>query len=72
MKVHEMIRKYIEQQGIKQGVVASKIGMSPQTMSAMLAGKRKMYVEDLRAICDALGVEAERFMYNIATPPPSG
>ena len=36
--------------------------MSTSTFSAMMNGKRKMYAEDLRAICYALNVSPEVFV----------
>jgi len=62
MEVYKVVRKYIEENGIKQGVIARKIGVSQPIMSAMLTGKRKMYVDDFRAICEALHVSPETFL----------
>lgn len=62
MLVYEKVRKYIEERGIRQSFVAEKCSMSATTFNAMLNGHRKMYAEDLRAICYALEVSPEQFV----------
>ena len=62
MQVYESVREYITEHGIKQSVIAKKCNVSSSTFSAILTGKRKMYAEDLRAICIALNVSPEVFV----------
>lgn len=62
MKVYEKVRAYLEEQGIKQTAVAKKCNISTSTFNAILNGERKMYAEDLRAICYALEVKPEMFI----------
>lgn len=62
MKVYEKVRVYIEENGLKQIIVAKKAGMSNVTFNAILAGKRTLYADDLRAICLALNVSPEVFI----------
>lgn len=62
MQVHEKVYKYIIENGIKQNSIAQKCNMSAHTFSAMMHGKRKMYAEDLRAICYALEISPEEFI----------
>ena len=62
MQVYEKVRCYIVERGVKQNEVAEKCNISASTFSAMLNGKRKMYAEDLRAICYALEVSPEKFI----------
>lgn len=62
MLVYEKVRSYIESHGMKQIAVAKKAGISNATFNAILNGKRKMYAEDLRAICLALDVSPEVFI----------
>lgn len=62
MLVYEKVRSYIESHGMKQIAVAKKAGISNVTFNAILNGKRKMYAEDLRAICLALDVSPEVFI----------
>lgn len=62
MLVYECVREYITQHGLKQKVVADKAGIPNVIFNAMLNGRRKMYAEDLRAICIALQVSADTFI----------
>lgn len=62
MKVYEKIRMYIDEQGIKQVIVAEKAGMSKNIFNDILTGERTMYADDLRAICLALNVSPEMFI----------
>lgn len=62
MKVYEKVRSYIDNQGIKQFVVAEKSGISYNTFNDILTGKRIMDSDDLRAICLALNVSPEVFI----------
>ncbi|MBQ3214586.1 MAG: helix-turn-helix transcriptional regulator [Oscillospiraceae bacterium] len=62
MYVYEKVRFYIEYYGIKQNAVAKKAGISNVTFNAILNGKRKLYADDLRAICIALNVPPEMFI----------
>ena len=61
MQVYERVREYIEANHIKQKSVAEAASIPNVTFNAMLNGKRKMYAEDLRAICFALNVSADIF-----------
>lgn len=62
MLVYEKVRSYIEDHGMKRMTVAKKAGIPNATLDAILSGKRKMYAEDLRAICLALNVRPELFI----------
>ena len=62
MQVYEKVYEYIAKQGIKQNVIAKKCNISASTFNAMMKGRRKMYAEDLRAICYALNVSPEKFI----------
>jgi transcriptional regulator with XRE-family HTH domain len=62
MLVYQKVRAYLEEQGIKQKIVAEKIGMSVATFNAIMTGNRTMYADDLRAICYALNVAPETFI----------
>ncbi len=62
MQVYEKVHHYITEHGIKQNIVAKKCNISASTFSAMMRGNRKMYAEDLRAICYALEVSPEMFI----------
>jgi transcriptional regulator with XRE-family HTH domain len=62
MQVYEKVREYVNLHGLRQESVADAAGIPNVTFNALLNGKRKMYAEDLRAICIALGVSADIFI----------
>ncbi len=62
MYVYEKVRAYIDEKGLKQVAVAQKAGIPKVTFNAIMNGKRKMYADDLRAICLALNVSPELFI----------
>lgn len=62
MQVYKRIKDYISERGIKQTVLAQKCGITPNTMSAILTGRRTLYADELEKICKALGVEASTFI----------
>lgn len=62
MYVYERVREYINNHGLKQKAVAEAAHISNTTFNAMINGNRKMYAEDLRAICIALKVSADEFI----------
>ena len=57
MKPYQHIRKYIEDRGLKFGYIAKEAGYSKQTLSAMLNGKRKIYIDDVIKLCKVLGAQ---------------
>ncbi len=54
--VHERICAAVDKSGLKQKFIAEKIGVSEQTFCAMLAGRRKIYVDEFFSLCLVLGV----------------
>lgn len=62
MKVYQKVKAYIDANGLKQVVVAGKCGISAVTFNAIMNGRRKLYADDLRAICLALNVSPEVFI----------
>ena len=62
MRVWEKVRSYMEENGIKQTVIAKKAGIPYTTFNAIMSGNRTMYADDLRAICYALNVSPELFV----------
>ncbi len=62
MHVYEKVREYLDEHGIKQISVAKATNISIATLNAMLNGKRTMYADDLKAICEALKVSASTFI----------
>lgn len=62
MQVYEKVRKYITDHGLCKCLIAQKCNISVSSFNDMLNGNRKMYAEDLRAICYALEVSPEEFI----------
>ena len=62
MLVHQKVRVYLDNNGIRQATVAIKAGIPLETFDAILSGNRIMYAEDLRAVCYALQVLPELFI----------
>ena len=67
----ELIRTYLDENGIKYIYAAERIDMSISAFSAMLNGNRKLTAEEFLNLCDALGIAvtyfAERFNDQPAT-----
>lgn len=62
MHVYERVREYIDAHHINQKSIAEAADIPNTKLSAILSGKRKMYAEDLKAICVALNVSADTFV----------
>lgn len=62
MSVNERINTHIKEAGLKKCFVAEKAGYTPKQFSEMLTGKKKIYVEDLEQICQALNCSPEKFI----------
>lgn len=59
--VAKKLKEYITEMGLKQGVIAKKAGMTDGQLSGVLTGRYKLKADDFFKICDAIGVEPERF-----------
>lgn len=62
MKVYEKIKKYMDDNGIKQNYVAEKTGIAENTLSQKLTGKSKLYADEFVSIILVLGVDPNYFM----------
>jgi transcriptional regulator with XRE-family HTH domain len=54
--VYERINAAVSKSGIKQKVIAERIGVSEQALSAMLSGRRKISVDEFFGLCIVLNV----------------
>lgn len=52
-----MIRGKIAEAGLTQGKLAQMVGMSMNSMSRKLAGKRDFKLEEVQSICAALNID---------------
>lgn len=59
--IHEKIKNFIDEKGIKQSSIAKAIGLSDSALSQMLAGKVRMPAEIFMLICAFLEVEPSHF-----------
>lgn len=57
----ELIKKYIQENGLKLKAIAEKVNIKENTFSAMLSGKRRITAEEYFAICNALNVDTNTF-----------
>lgn len=55
------IKKYLEENGIKQAFVSEKTGISAPILNMMLNDNRKIEANEYMKICDAIGVPLEQF-----------
>lgn len=62
MRTYEKIKKYMDDNGIKQVYVSEKTGIPENTLSIILNGKRKLYADELISIILALGIDPSYFI----------
>lgn len=62
MEVNKKLKKYLEENGIKQSFLIASTGISQEKISNMMTGKRKITADELSKICQALGVSADLFL----------
>ena len=55
------IKAYLDQNGIKQKVIAEKNNMSIQTFNAILNEQRKLGAEEYFQLCKSIGVPIDYF-----------
>lgn len=56
------IRKYLEDCGYKQAVIAKKLGTSPTRISNILRCKQRLYANEYFTLCNILNVPYTRFL----------
>ena len=59
--MNSKIKKYLDENGIKQKFLQQKLGMSVSSCNAMLNGNRGISAEEYFKICEALGVPLDYF-----------
>ena len=62
MNVQERIAQYIQDNGIMQGFISEKTGISKPKISQILNLKRKMSADEFELFCIALKKEPNDFM----------
>ena len=66
MSVSIAIKDYLITHGIKQSFVAEKCGWSKQKTNCIVNGKQKITADEMRTVCDAVGVPYDYF-FTVAT-----
>ena len=59
---YDALRKYFDDNGLKQNFIAQKIGITESALSAILNGKRKCSLEEYIKICQILAVPFVTFV----------
>ena len=65
MRVYEKIKKYMENNGIKQNYVSEKSNIPKNTLSMILNGKRTLSADEAVLIFKALGVTPNDIILNL-------
>ena len=65
MAIHENIKRIIDERGLKQTYIARKVGLSANSMSSILAGKRHLRAEELVKIAAVLNVSVQSLVEKI-------
>lgn len=60
MRVEQNVRQYIEDHHFNRSALAKAIGLSPSTLHAVFAGKRKLGADEFIKICDEMGADIKR------------
>ena len=60
--VHERVREHIRQMKVQQNWLSKRMCMSEGALSLILAGKRKMTVDELERMCAILCVPPDAFV----------
>lgn len=58
--VNERVNAAVKKSGIKQKVIAERIGISEQSLTAMLSGRRKISVDEFFKLCTVLNETPDR------------
>ena len=59
--MHERVKRYVDERGLSQRLIAENMGIPESTLSRILNGNRRMTVDDYEGICKAMAVDPARF-----------
>lgn len=63
MRVNQSkMRQYIQETGLKQSVIAQKVGITDSSLSLALLGKRRLEAGEYVSICNVLDVPFDFFV----------
>ncbi len=60
--INKRIAKIVNQKGIIQSRIAKAIGMPPETLNRILKCKRVIFADEIKPICDFIGVGIEEVL----------
>lgn len=63
------MRQHIQEVGLKQSVIAQKIGITDSSLSLALLGKRKLEAGEYVSICNVLDVPLDFFIADEESVP---
>lgn len=66
MKINRLIAKIVEERGLKQLYIAEKTGLTPDVVSKILRGERRLTAEEFLTFCDVLNISPDIFRSNVA------
>lgn len=61
MSINERLNVYVAEKGVKQVYIAQKTGLTPDTVSKMLNGNRRILADEFLLICNALNIDPNIF-----------
>lgn len=61
MTINERLNQIVVENGIKQCYIAQKTGISPDAISKILGGNRKILADEFLTICIALDIDPNIF-----------
>lgn len=74
MEMHERIRNYIEDNGMRLNFVAGRSGIKPNRFYRLIDGSAPLVVDEYEVICKGLSVDPEYFFkdFFLETKNPEG
>ena len=61
MKAYQVIKKYIDENGVRYSFVADNVGMNRELFSRSMDGKRVLKADEFIKICILLSLDLEKF-----------
>ena len=60
---YELLKQYLEKNGVKKKCFADKVGIQEAILNSILTGERKCGLAEYVNICNSLGVPFESFIF---------
>ena len=62
-RIIENLRGAIQESGMKQSVIAERIGKDPKTFSNIMCFRQRLAVEDIEPLCNVLNITPNRLYF---------